>query len=99
VVFCECLPGASPQAGIGRAFGANTSDPTRFRFALLLIRKMTTLRSCRAKARLSLDAGAAAFHDALDFVEGSHGGVAGGGHGEGSVGAAAVDGPVGAFVG
>ncbi len=48
---------------------------------------------------LSLDAGSGSFHDALDFVEGGHGGVAGGGHGEGSVGAAAVDGPVGAFIG
>jgi hypothetical protein len=47
---------------------------------------------------LSLDAGAAAFHDALHFVEGRHGGIAGGGHGEGSVGAAAVHGPIGALV-
>src|ERR1035437_453499 len=48
-------------------------------------------------AGLALDAGAAALHDALDFVEGGHGGVAGSGHGECTVRAAAVDGPVSAL--
>jgi hypothetical protein len=43
-------------------------------------------------ASLTVDAGAAATGQLLDLGKGGHGGVAGGGHGEGAVGGTELDG-------
>src|ERR1700744_1571882 len=48
--------------------------------------------------RLPLYAGPAALHDPLDLVEGRHGGVTWGGHGESTMCATAVHGPLCALV-